>query len=410
MRVTRSALVLLLAVLLLALVAAEALAVPLFARKYGFVCTMCHTTFPNLNDFGQKFRMNAYSIPGSEDQEKTVLESGAPFAARTMAGFTSDKFAPGGGDVEVSQFRLNGLDLFAAGLIGGRKGFFVGYKPSISGSSGVDAQEGALEQASVAFSQLAGTWLNARVGRFEAAYVPFSQLRSITMAPYEIYNFDGSPAALEPGLRGSRNTFMLAETADGLEITGYGPHSFQYAVGLTNGSRSNRSSDGASDVYARAAYVFGEGLGQVAGQRVGVTGYFGQARGEGLTDRNSFARLGVDASLNTGPFSAWVQWVQGWDNGAFNIAAPGDQYKFSGGFVQLNHVTGASTKFVRYDWVDTPATDNHDIARWTLGWRHPMGDNLALQLEYSNRRVQNGVLPSGCLSENFATARLDWAF
>ena len=410
MRAKRSATVLLLAVLLLALVAAEAPAVPVFARKYGFVCTMCHTTFPNLNDFGLKFRMNGYNIPGSEDQEKSVLATGAPFAARTMAGFTSDKFAPGGGADEVSQFRLNGLDLFAAGAIGPRKGFFMGYKPSITGGSGVDSQEGALEQASVVFSQLGSTWLNVRVGRYEAAYVPFSQLRSIAMAPYEIYSFDGSPTALDPAIRGSRNTFLLADTADGLEITGYGQQSFQYAVGLTNGSRANSSSDGPSDVYVRAAYVFGDGLGQVGGQRLGLTGYFGQARGEGITDRNSFTRLGVDASLNAGPFSAWVQWLQGWDDGAFNAYASGEEYEFSGGFVQLNHLTGASTRFVRYDWVDTPATDSHDISRWTLGWRHPVADNLALQLEYSNRRVQNGVLPSGCLSENFATARLDWAF
>ena len=38
------------------LAARPAAAAPVFARKYGFKCTMCHSSFPRLNDFGQRFR------------------------------------------------------------------------------------------------------------------------------------------------------------------------------------------------------------------------------------------------------------------------------------------------------------------------------------------------------------------
>ena len=47
-----------LAVVAATLWAQSASAVPVFARKYGFNCTMCHSDVPRLNDFGQRFRMN----------------------------------------------------------------------------------------------------------------------------------------------------------------------------------------------------------------------------------------------------------------------------------------------------------------------------------------------------------------
>ena len=45
-----------LAVVAATLWAQSALAVPVFARKYGFNCTMCHSNVPRLNDFGQRYR------------------------------------------------------------------------------------------------------------------------------------------------------------------------------------------------------------------------------------------------------------------------------------------------------------------------------------------------------------------
>ncbi|MCX6375655.1 MAG: hypothetical protein NTU88_06415, partial [Armatimonadetes bacterium] len=78
---------LLLAAILVLVLAAPSHAIPAFARKYGFNCAMCHIAWPRLNDFGQKFRMNGYQIPGQEDQEKTVSQiAGPPLSLRTSAG------------------------------------------------------------------------------------------------------------------------------------------------------------------------------------------------------------------------------------------------------------------------------------------------------------------------------------
>ena len=385
-------------------------AMPAFARKYGFNCAMCHSAWPRLNDFGQKYRMNGYQIPGDEAREKTILDlGGPPLALRTQAGYTSDSFSPEGAESETNQFQVNGVDVLGGGVLGFNKGFFLAYLPQIEGGSGVEPQAGEVEQASVIFSRLRSAWLNARVGRFEAAYLPFSRLRSITISPYEIYNFNGS-ADVSADTRGSRNPFSLADTADGIEITGWGRCPWQYALGIVNGSRGNNQDDSPSDVYFRGAYVLGRGFGQTAGQRVGATVYFGRARALVPGARHSFRRLGLDANLNRGPYNVELQLIQGRDSGAFNVFSPGDRYKFSGGFVQLNRFAEESAAFVRCDWVNTPSADNHDITRITVGWRQHLAHPLMLHIEYSHRKVDNGAKPGSDLTENFAAARLDWAF
>ncbi|HUV03703.1 MAG TPA: hypothetical protein VMX94_01195 [Armatimonadota bacterium] len=386
-------------------------AMPAFARKYGFNCGMCHSTWPRLNDFGQKYRMNGYQIPGDEAREKTILElGGSPLAMRTKAGYTSDSFSPEGAESETNQFQVNGLDVLAGGVLGFNKSFFLAYLPQIEGGSGVEPQTGEVEQASVVFSRLRSTWLNGRIGRFEAAYLPFSRLRSMTLSPYEIYSFNGSPDLSALGTRGSYNPFSLADTADGIEISGWGRCPWQYALGIANGSRGNNQDDSPSDIYLRGAYIFGQGFGQTAGQRLGATVYFGRARALVLGTRHSFRRLGLDANLNRGPYNIELQLIQGRDSGAFNVFNPGERYKFSGGFVQLNRFAEESAAFLRYDWVNTPSADNHDISRITVGWRQHLDHPLMLQLEYSHRKVDEGAGPGSDLTENFAAARLDWAF
>jgi hypothetical protein len=392
-------------------VAAPSYCIPAFARKYGFNCEMCHVTWPKLNDFGQQFRMNGYQIPGQEGSEKTILEMpGIPLSMRTQAGYTSDSFSPQGAEDETNQFQINGLDVLGAGLLGPNKGFFLAYLPQITGGSGVEAQDAELEQANVMFSRLRSTWLNARVGRFEGAQVAFSAVRSITLSPYEIYEFDGSPGVSAAGTAGSLNTFSLANPNAGIELTGWGRSPLQYAFGFVNGSSENGQDDSPADLYVRGAYVFGPGLGQTYGQRVGLTGHFGKARPAGGGKRQSFNRLGFDANLNKGPYNAEFQWISGQDNREFNIFDPTKNYKFSGGFLQLNHFEMGGAKFLRYDWVNTPSEDNHDITRFTLGWRHHLAHPMALQLEYSHRKVNNGAGPGSDLTENFVAARVDWAF
>jgi hypothetical protein len=400
-----------LAVILAFVLAAPSHAIPAFARKYGFNCAMCHIAWPKLNDFGQKFRMNGYQIPGQEELEKTVLQvGGPPLSLRTSAGFTNDAFMPSLAEPGISQWQINGLDILGGGIIGLNKGFFLAYLPQIEGGNGVEAQAAEMEQANVIFTRLRSTYLNARIGRYEGAYLAFSSLRRISISPYEIYEFNGSPDVSAPDTRGSLNDFRLGDTATGLEITGWGRSQWQYAIGSVNGSRGNTADDGPSDYYIRGAYIAGPGFGQSAGQRFGFTTYFGRARAMGIMTKHGFTRLGLDANLNKAPFNAQIQYIWGQDTGGFNAFVPDKPYKISGGFVELNYFAMESAIFARYDWVSTPSEDDHGITRITAGWRHHLEHNLMLQLEYSIRRVANGASPGVRLREDFYCARLDWAF
>ncbi|MBI3599143.1 MAG: hypothetical protein HY097_00665 [Nitrospinae bacterium] len=42
-------------------------ALPAFARKHEVSCSLCHSTWPRLNDFGFKYLLNGYQMPDTED-------------------------------------------------------------------------------------------------------------------------------------------------------------------------------------------------------------------------------------------------------------------------------------------------------------------------------------------------------
>ena len=50
-----------------ALPTGKAIALPMFARKYGLPCSACHTAWPELNNFGQVFRDNGYQLMNDRD-------------------------------------------------------------------------------------------------------------------------------------------------------------------------------------------------------------------------------------------------------------------------------------------------------------------------------------------------------
>jgi len=49
-------------ILLAAMIAPSAHAVPSFARQTGMTCEACHTVYPELNHFGRMFKANGYTL------------------------------------------------------------------------------------------------------------------------------------------------------------------------------------------------------------------------------------------------------------------------------------------------------------------------------------------------------------
>jgi len=379
----------------------QAAGVPVFARKYGFECTMCHSSMPRLNDFGQRYRMNGYQLPDLEHLEKTVLESPAPVALRTSAGFTGTQYSEDAQLPAESDLRLNGLDLLSAGQLGRDIGYLLVYVPQIAEARGVAAQDGSLEMASIVFSKLGSSSLNVRVGRFEPAYLPFSVKRQLSATPYEVY-----AAAFPEGI-------ALAETQTGVEISGYGPSRFQYAAGLVEGGPTLRAIDAPGDVYLRLATVIGAGEGQTAGHRLGVTGYVGRARPTEKFDVSrspvGFYRIGVDASLNLGVANLALQYLMARDDQA--LWDDDGEVSYAGGFGELTLQPRVDLVcFARVDYLDAPVIANRDVTRLTAGGRFYAVDNVALHAELSHRTEKAVVEDQDDLAETFVTARVDFAF
>jgi len=381
----------------------RAQAIPVFARKYGFDCTMCHVQFPKLNDFGQAYRDNGYRLMGKEAEEKDVFETPTPLALRTSVGYNNDTFNDSGGEDEtVRQFQVNGLDILSGGLFSDRTGYFMIYVPEIKGSRGVVAQDGTVEMANVV-TALRDAPLPAtlRVGRFEPAYVAFSVKRTLTVAPYEIYEFTGP------------EEFALSDTQTGIELAVVLRDQVKVAGGWVNGSGAQTDSDSPRDFYLRASKAFGRGEGQVCGHRLGGFAYFGKGRVPGSTgSRSGFRRLGADLSLNFGQSNLMLQFLKGKDNAALNAFDPTQDYDFSGGFVEVNHSLPRDIlAFARWGRANTPSEQNQDRIDWSIGLRRYPAKNQALHLEYFRRKIDHGAADGiSSLEERMWTARADFAF
>ncbi len=380
-------------------------AIPAFARKYGFNCNMCHTSFTKLNDFGQRFRDEGYQIPGQEGKEQTVFSSGLPISMRTSAGLMVTHNADASSS--TSGFHLNGLDLLAAGVLHKNVSFLIIYTPridepsaeyTVNPDSSSPSQPGALESANIVFSNLIPNALNLRVGRFEPAYHLFSSKRSYYLIqPYEVYSF-GTPG----------NAFVFDDNQIGVEATGHFRRGCKYAFGVVNGTGASPDNNNAKDLYVAASRTIGRGDGQSAGQRIAGFAYLGWqptmrdslfigSAGDADGKQNkSFYRVGGSLSMNYTTFNLMGFFMYGSDNKDMNPDTSfAKDYHYSGGFVRLDYAATANNRLMTsamFNWVTPPSEDEENkISAFSLLARYYLGDwtavNVALHGEYTYRQI-----------------------
>jgi hypothetical protein len=400
----------------------DSLSIPAFARKYGFNCSMCHSGFAKLNDFGQRFRDNGYQIPGQAGKEGTVFETAPPVSMRLPLGHTTYNTKAG----TANSFNLYSLDLLASGVLHKNISFLMIYTPRIDEPSayfsGRDSsnnsalQYGALESASLIFSNIIPNVLNIRVGRFEPGYHISSSKRSFYLfQPYEIYNMSAP-----------KNNYVFDDNQIGIEASGHFQKGFKYTAGIVSGNGSNPDNNNNKDVYLSLSQTFGKGDGQSAGQRLGIFGYYGwqpltlpgtivgnmgQTNG---SDNKSFSRIGFNGSLNYKSLNAQILYFIGSDDKAFNDLNPALNYKYSGGFIELDYAGLFNNKLVAsvmYNWIQPPDYDSErEFKSYSALCRYYLGDwsavNVSLHAEYTHRITGNTTK----LEENIFALALDFAF
>jgi hypothetical protein len=422
MKMKKVYIAMLIALMLSLVVSTDSRSIPAFARKYSFNCNMCHTAYPKLNDFGQRFRDNGYQMPGQEGREKNVFAAAPPVAMRTstgMSGYSTDS-------TTTSGFKVLGLDLLAAGVMHENISFLVIYTPRIdepsadySGShDGANpSQPGALESASVIFSNIVQNAVNVRIGRFEPAYHPFSSKRSYYLSqPYEIYAYTA------PG-----NDFDFDANQLGIEVTGHFNVGFKYGLGVVNGTGGSPDNNKSKDVYARLSHTFGRGDGESAGHKIGLFGYYGrqplhisessvspdgEANGCG---NKPFYRVGVDGSLNVGTLNLRAMYLIGIDDKELNSIDVTQDYEYEGGIAELDYAGFMNNRLVAslvYNWINVPCYDEEsaDVSAYSALVRYYFGDwtavNVALHAEYTYREAKRDET----FAENAYTLLVDFAF
>src|SRR5438309_4631172 len=216
--------------------------IPAFARKYGLPCSACHTAWPELNAFGQRFRDNGYQLMNDRDspiwqnpsyipvtfrmtpswhRESATKQpfdsaSGVPIcASSTGAGCVAKTFTQSG-------FDLSGMDLWTAGTLYKNISFVL--LPSSDNTGAFH-----FEAAFVRFDNLWNShWVNFKAGKFELDNL-VSETRFLFLsgngAAYQAYHF--LPVTDSLGF----TNFGLGDNQIGAELSGHSENSYtRYGV------------------------------------------------------------------------------------------------------------------------------------------------------------------------------------
>src|SRR5690554_5963527 len=156
--------------LLLGAVATRSHAIPAFARKYRVTCSVCHTTVPSLNDFGERFASNGFEFMPGETPQDTIatgdellrLLERINFAFRVDSYVNSRSARRAGGPSVDMQFPY-GIKLLTGGPIANRVSYYMYFFMSERG------EVAGLEDAYLQFTDIGGSGVSVMVGQFQAS-------------------------------------------------------------------------------------------------------------------------------------------------------------------------------------------------------------------------------------------------
>ena len=307
-------------------------AIPAFARKYGLPCSACHTVWPELNAFGQRFRDNGYQLGNDRDSPIWQSNSYWPIAVRTtpqihVESTTKQQVDAVPGDpttqvektVSTGGFDISGMDLLMLGTL--YKNITFGLVPTIDadGTTGVEA-------AFVRFDNLGSSpWANLKVGKFELDNL-LSEKRFTWLSNNGgfLYAYHFVPVS------GGAN-FGLGDNQIGAEFSGHSFNGYtRYSVSFLTTDDGEAGLPGGKSMDAMfalsQAWALGSGLGP---QRVGVFGYLGhrptviQTVGGNpipgtASDNKSFLRIGATAQVWFGNLELLPLFSHASDNAALS--------------------------------------------------------------------------------------------
>jgi len=194
----------------------KGLAVPLFARKYGAPCSLCHLAFPRLNQYGMDFRQRGFRMEGDKGQSpweakefpiSLIASTGLQFLRTEEADSTGKRTS-----FTTVRYEQNEVEFHTAGTLGPNLTFH--FDNGFAEGAGSVLTSG---QAWLQFDDLAKNGvLNLKAGIFDAELPYLSDPRRTTLNEYI------TPATID---------------GEGGELNGTSS-GWTYAAGLINSERT----------------------------------------------------------------------------------------------------------------------------------------------------------------------------
>lgn len=212
-------------------------AVSQFSRKYEVECNTCHTVFPRLNYFGERFMLNGFQWPGGkadgDKQGKKELSEdlfidqvgnwlGGRISLRAANFKTNDLAKNGTLSDSVNLGNPNWLQFFVAGSIFKDVAIFIEQE--------FEDTDSKFSWFHLFFTNLYGTYVNFQVGKLSPVdFTPFSDRLRIWQKS-EVLNVKSSGGGLE-------NSVNIRQSRPGIQYYGYsGP--VVWFAGADNGKDS----------------------------------------------------------------------------------------------------------------------------------------------------------------------------
>jgi len=346
-------------------------AIPSFARKYNYVCTVCHTMPPKLNKFGLTFMANGYQLDVQTEAEDKLQQTPAlsllrhvPLSLRIIA---DAHYSLANDQPRTDLHFPEGVILYSAGSLTDRLSFWVSGEPF----QAVEPLDEAFIKILIDYET---PWVIVKlikVGQFDMRdYFNFASGRNFTIDNYAIHQ------ARVTNINGAGNPFSFGEPQRAIELRGMLPRMTMWTLAVSNGpGREPGEFDNNSekDYYLRLHKLF---FGQYA---VGGVGYWGI--NELSSGRNNrFQRYIIDVDLDHERLDLTGSILFGRDRGLEGIpgvsSSPVDHFGY---FIEANyHLAPLWHGLVRYDFVDSD-----DVS--STHFPDLFAETITLQINYFHR-------------------------
>jgi len=349
-----------------ALMPRPAMAIPAFARRYQISCHICHDIYPKLTMIGQRFKERGFRMEREEQFDASKWLSSVPLVIHPRV---SRSF------IENAQGATFGfIEGISAGNLGDRFSYWVDDTLVISDSGTTHAKP---DNAWLRFEVLRGDRLHAKAGRIELD-IPFTQVRSPHLFPYEVY---------------SANTGFEADNIgryhEGIELGGSLPSDVHWSTAFVKGLDTGGDVSGTShfgvNLYVRIAKRVNE-------HRLGAFAYLGHnnlAFNRNIAWEDSLQRFGVDGSVWISRLNVYGVYMHGRNSNSLASAArpTGTQQplSFDAGFLQADyHVRPEVALTLRLNILNQPGPDlrSQTLSSLFPGIQVWIFERLKLSFEY----------------------------